>query len=97
MPYKVAIDWLYGCPRDPSAEEVRATTAARRVFEQAGIDGCTAEKDYYAQGGFFGNEAAMTGHARVWLDARDAANLAATESWPDPTRARISIECRPNG
>lgn len=94
MTYHVNIDWLYGCPRDPAADEVRAKAAARRVFDRAGVDGYKAQEDYLAQGGLFGNEAGMTGLARAWIDARDAANVAATQGWQDPSRAQVSIECR---
>lgn len=94
MTYQVHIDWLYGCPRDPSADEVRAKTAARRVFDGAGIDGCEAEKDWWAQGGLFGDEKGMTGLAKTWVAARNAANDAATQGWSDPSRAQVSIECK---
>ena len=95
MDYEISIDWMYGCPRDPSADEVRAKAAARRVFDRAGVDGCTAQQSYFEQGGLFGNEAAMTGPAAVWLAAQAAAGKAATSGWPDPSRAGVSIECRP--
>ena len=95
MSYEISIDWLYGCPRDPGATEVRAKAAARRVFDRAGIDGCVAQQSYFEQGGLFGDERAMTGHAVTWLKARTAAGEAATADWPHPSRAGISIECRP--
>jgi len=97
MSYEIGIDWLYGCPRDPGAIEVRAKAAARRVFDRAGIDGCTAQQSYFEQGGIFGDESVMTDGALIWLNARKAAGEAATADWPDPSRAGISIECRPLG
>lgn len=94
MTYQVAIDWLYGCPSDPSREEGRARAAARAVFDRAGVDGPAAEADYWAQGGLFADQAGITGLALTWIKARDAANIAATEDWPDPSRANVSIECK---
>ncbi len=94
MAYDISIDWLFGCPTDPKDDEQRAKRAARRIFQRAKIDGCDAQNSYFEQGGFFGDEKAMTGPARHWIAARDAANKAATATWTDPTRAGVSIECR---
>ncbi len=94
MNYEISIDWLYGCPRHPEAIEVRAKAAARGVFDKTGVDGCAAQQSYFEQGGIFGDERAMTGDAVIWLKAREAASVAATADWADPSQAGISIECR---
>jgi hypothetical protein len=95
MGFEICIDWLYGCPSDPGADEVRAKAAARRVFDRAGISGYAAQLSYQDQGGLFGDEAKMKGDALVWLAARAAANKAAVLHRADPGSAGVSIECRP--
>jgi hypothetical protein len=95
MSFEICIDWLYGCPSDPGADEVRAKAAARRVFDRAGVNGYAAQLSYQDQGGLFGDEATMKGDAMVWLAARAAANKAAVIHRADPDSAGVSIECRP--
>ena len=62
----------------------RARDAAERVLAAAGIDAAAAYAEYQRQWAEFDDEDPMTGAARTWIEARQAADIAATEGWANP-------------
>lgn len=90
----VQIEWCSGRPQTGAEEdEARAIAAAEAVFQRAGVLPADAEAAYREQWEKFDGEEAMTGAARVWIAARDAANLAATEGWDNPDGGSVTINC----
>ncbi len=86
MSYEVAISGIqgdrYGSVDD--ADRRRATDAAEAVLRAAGVPAAAAEAAYQAQWQEFDDEDRMTGAALVWIEARQAADVALTSAWADP-------------
>jgi hypothetical protein len=61
----------------------RAQEAAQKVFDAAGLSASDACSAYMAQWRDFDDEDPMTGAARTWIEARQAADVALTETWAD--------------
>lgn len=90
----VQIEWITGRPQTGADEdEARAIAAAEAVFQREGVLPADAEADYREQWERLDDEEPMTGAARVWIAARDAANLAATEGWHNPDGGSVTINC----
>jgi hypothetical protein len=90
----IGIEWLSGRPHNrPEDDEERAADAAQAVFDDAGADPAEADAEYMRQWAEFDDEAPMTGLALIWIKARDAADLAATEGWHNPNGAHVTIVC----
>jgi len=89
----ITIEWISGRPHTGAEEcEARASAAAERVLSAAGVPYAAAEAEYHRQWLEFDDERYMTGLARTWVEARDAADLALTKGWHNPTAAGCSIE-----
>ena len=88
----IAIEWDFGRPYTGADEdEARASAAAECVLGAAGVDYTDAEDEYRRQLMEFQSEAAMTGLALSWVDARNAAVIALTDGWYNPEGASCSI------
>lgn len=90
-PTHIAIEWNIG--RGDDADESRAEDAALAVFEAANVDPAAAETAYIQQWVELDDEQGMTGLALIYIEARTAANIAATEGWYRPEGGDISINC----
>lgn len=62
----------------------RAKAAAQKVLDTAGVSAPAAFAAYKAQWAEFDDEDPMTGPARVWVEARQAADVALTATWAYP-------------
>ena len=62
----------------------RAQEAAENVIRSAGITPAEAYDVYKAQFLALDDEAGMTGDALIWIEARQAADIALTSTWADP-------------
>lgn len=69
----------YGSVDD--ADRERAIAAAEAVLAEAGIVAREAQDEYERQWLEYDEESPMTGSARVWCQARDAASVALTSTW----------------
>lgn len=88
----IAIEWNYGRPNTGAdQDEARASAAAEKVLDDAGVDYAEAEAEYQRQWLEFDDEAPMTGLALIWIKARQAADLALTEGWYNTDGASCSI------
>jgi hypothetical protein len=82
---RIAIEWIYGCPHSGAdQDEDRAASAAQAILDAAGVKYGEAEAEYHRQWLEFDDEEPMTGLARIWINARDAADIALTEGWHNP-------------
>jgi hypothetical protein len=78
----IAIEWNFGRPNTGADEdEARASAAAEKVLDDAGVNYAEAEAEYQRQWLQFDDEAPMTGLALLWIAARQAADLALTAGW----------------
>jgi len=71
----------------------RAKDAAAAVFASANALPLEAGAEYLQQLDADIARDDMTGLARVWLDAEQAADLALTEGWADPDGASCVLDC----
>lgn len=62
----------------------RAIEAAEAVCAAASVQPEAAAAEYRRQWAEFDDEEPMTGAARVWVEARQAADVALTSTWADP-------------
>lgn len=69
----------------------RATEAAQAVCDKAGATPRQAETAYWAQWQELDDESGMTGYARVWIEARQAADTALTSTWAKPGNVTCSL------
>lgn len=88
----INIEWIDGARFKSDEDDYRAQAAAYAAFEEAGVDPVEAQAEYQRQWAEFDDEAPMTGLALVWMKARDAANVAATEGWYDTNGGFVTIE-----
>lgn len=77
-----------------AADIARAQNAALHVLTGAGVTPEAAEAAYRAQWIEFDDEAPMTGPARVWIDAREAANRALTAPWSRRVNLGVGLATR---
>ena len=88
----IAIEWTFGRPNTGANEdEARASTAAEKVLDAAGVNYAEAEAEYQRQWLEFDDEAPMTGLALTWIKARQAADIALTEGWHNTDGASCDI------
>ncbi len=88
----IAIEWTHGRPNTGAdQDEARASAAAERVLDAAGVNYAKAEAEYQRQWLEFDDEAPMTGLALTWIEARQAADIALTEGWHNVDGASCSI------
>ncbi|PZU59852.1 MAG: hypothetical protein DI547_05080 [Sphingobium sp.] len=88
----IAIEWTYGRPsKGADQDEARASAAAEKVLDAAGVNYAEAESEYQRQWMEFDDEAPMTGAALTWIEARQAADIALTEGWHNTGGASCSI------
>lgn len=88
----IAIEWTRGRPNTGAdQDEARASAAAEKVLDAAGVNYAEAEAEYRRQWLEFDDEAPMSGLALTWIEAGLAANLALTEGWYNPDGASCSI------
>lgn len=90
-PY-LKIEWTHGRPRTGAEDdEARALAAAKAVFARENVDPADAFEAYESQWAEFDDEGPMTGLALIWIEARDKADIAATEGWHDPNGAGVTL------
>lgn len=82
---------IHGSAIDTTDDRYRAEEAALAVFAKAGCTPRQAETEYQWQFAEGGDESGMTGLAKVWARARDAAEAAACEGWANPWACEISM------
>lgn len=88
----IAIEWTHGRPNaGADQDEARASAAAEKVLDAAGVNYAEAEAEYQRQWLEFDDEAPMTGLALTWIEARQAADIALTEGWHNTDGASCSI------
>lgn len=87
----ITVSWLYGRPIDPTDDEARAVEAARSVLLRANVEPAAAYAEYQRQWAALDDEAGMTGAAWAWVRAANAANVAATRGWADPSGGAVEI------
>jgi hypothetical protein len=82
---------IHGSAIDTTDDRYRAEDAALTVFAAAGCTPRQAEAEYHRQFDRLDCEVGMTGLAKVWIKARDAAQAAASEGWSNPSACKISM------
>lgn len=88
----ISIEWIHGRPyTGADQDEDRAADAAMAVLDAAGVDYRAAQAEYRRQWAAFDDESPMTGLARTWIEARDAANAALTKGWDKPGTATCAL------
>ncbi len=88
----IAIEWNHGRPNTGAdQDEARASAAAERVLDAAGVNYAEAEAEYQRQWMEFDDESPMTGLALTWIEARQAADITLTEGWQNTDGASCSI------
>lgn len=91
----ISIEWITGRPHaGAEQDEARASEAAERVLDAAGVDYAEAEAEYQRQWLEFDDEVPMSGLALTWIEARRAADIALTEGWHNPEGAFCAITAR---
>jgi hypothetical protein len=89
----IIIEWIHGRPANGAHDdEERAVAAAEAVLDGAGLGHAAAGAEYMRQWLEFDDEGPMHGAALVWIQARNAADLALTEGWDKPDGAHCTIE-----
>ena len=88
----IGIEWITGRPHNGAEQdEERAEAAALAVLERHGVTPQEAHGSFMAQWLEFDDRGPMTGAALAWIEAEQAADLAATEGWHNPDGAHVSI------
>lgn len=88
----VGIEIIYGSRSVDDEDRDRAKLAAAAVLNRAGVLAADAAAEYRRQWEEYDDEERMTGLALVWIEARQAADLALTEGWANPDGASCSID-----
>lgn len=83
---------IHGTRNDTTEDKARARKAAMAVFDAAGCEPVKAMDEYRAQFDALDSEIGMTGLALVWLDARSAAEVAASEGWHNPNGCEVTMD-----
>jgi len=85
----IAIEMTSGRADEDDMERARGAAAA--CLNEHGILARHAFSEYQRQWAGYDDEDRMTGLALIWIDARNAADLALTEGWADPNGASCTI------
>ena len=85
----IAVEMIDGARFVGDDDSERAATAAAAFLNRAGIKAALACADYQQQ--WEEDEGQMHGLALLWIEARQAADLALTEGWADPNGASCTI------
>lgn len=89
---RISIEWISGRPVGGAEDdEERAIAAAEAVLDAAGADYAEAEATYRIQWLEYEDELKMTGLAALWIEAREAADIALTAGWNNPGAAYCDI------
>jgi hypothetical protein len=88
---QIAVEMIDGARFAGDDDRERAATAAAAYLNRAGIKAALACADYQQQWEEYDDEGAMHGPALLWIEARQAADIALTEGWADPNGASCSI------
>ena len=83
---------INGTNCDTTEDKARAHAAAMAVFDAAGCKPVDAQDEYRSQLDALDNEVDMTGLALVWLNARNAAEVAASEGWHNPNGCEVTMD-----
>lgn len=89
MTTQIQIEITHGRVDDEDRE--RAETAALKVLADAGVTVAQAFGAFKSQWAEFDDYEKMTGLARIWINAEEAANLALTEGWANSDGAGCAI------
>jgi hypothetical protein len=88
----IALEVTHGARSVDETDRDRAKRAAAEVCNRAGVVAADAAAEYRRQWEDYDDEAPMTGLALVWIEARQAADVALTESWANPEGASCFID-----
>ena len=91
MTTQISINILYGGAYVSDDDCMRAKRAAMAVIAAAGTTVDTAFAEFCRQWEQFDDYDKLTGLARVWIDAEQAADLALTDGWTHPDGAACAI------
>jgi hypothetical protein len=83
---------IHGARGDATEDKARAHAAAMAVFNAAGCRPVEAMDEYRSQFDALDCEVGMTGLALVWLNARSAAEIAASEGWHNPLGCEVTMD-----
>ncbi len=89
MGTQISIEVVHGNASVQPDDIERAENAALAVLK--GQDIKLVYDEYIRQWLEYDDEAPMTGLALLWIDARNAADIALTEGWAKPGRASCEI------
>lgn len=90
MSVHISINWSFGRPHAGADEdEARASYAAWLVLGDRALE---AQAEYRRQWEEYDDEEKMTGLARLFIEAREAADRALTQGWHNPDGAGCEIE-----
>jgi hypothetical protein len=82
---------IHGSAIDTTDDRYRAEEAALAVFRRAGCTPRQAEAEYHRQFDALDCETGMTGLAKTWLEAREAAERVARRGWHNPLNCHVSM------
>ncbi len=82
---------IHGSAIDTAEDHCRAEEAAMTVFAEARCTPRQAEAEYHRQFDQLDCEVGMTGLAKTWLEAREAAERAARRGWHNPLSCHVSM------
>lgn len=88
----IALQVESGARFTDEADRERARSAAAATLNCYGLPAADVAAAYRAQWGEYDDEDRMHGAALIWIEARQAADLALTEGWASPDGASCSIE-----
>lgn len=89
---RIAIDILHGNRSVTDEDRERAIDAAEAVLAAAETTRDLAAAEFRRQWEEFDDRDMLTGLARVWIEAEDAADLALTEGWANPDGASCALD-----
>jgi hypothetical protein len=88
----ISLEVTHGSRSVDETDRDRAKRAAAEVCNRAGVIAADAAAEYRRQWEEYDDEAPMTGLALVWIEARQAADVALTEGWANPEGASCAID-----
>jgi len=91
MTTRISINMIDGARFANDEDKQRAADAALMVLSEAGVSVEDAFAEFKAQWAEFDDYDKMTGNARLWVKAEEAANCALTEGWANTEGASCGI------